>query len=138
MLVELDPYTDADRLATELFGAPEPSSRFSIDAVQRTDHVELRCDLPGIDVDSIDIQVDGDVLTVRAERYISGTDRDRVLELECAQGVLTRDVRLAESLDPSGYDFEYRDGVLALRVPLVDRSVAGMAAVPMAPAERPT
>lgn len=138
MLVELDPYTDADRLATELFGAPEPSTRFSIDAVQRTDHVELRCDLPGIDIDSIDIRVDGDVLTVRAERQVYDTERDRVLELECAQGVLARDVRLAKPLDPSAYDFDYRDGVLALRVPLVDRSVAGMAAVPMAPAERPT
>ncbi|HZJ26573.1 MAG TPA: Hsp20/alpha crystallin family protein [Acidimicrobiia bacterium] len=123
MLVQFDRYGEADRLATALFGTPRPSTRLSMDAVQRADHVELRCDLPGIDIDSIDIQVDGDVLTVRAERRIRGTESDRALELECARGILVRDVRLADSLDPSHYDFEYRDGVLALRVPMVVREV---------------
>lgn len=124
MLVQFDPYAEADNLASALFGAPEPSRRLSIDAVQRADHVELRCDLPGIDADSIAIGVDGDVLSVRAERRIGGDDTDHLLELECAQGVLGREVRLAEDLDPSGYESDYRDGVLTVRVPMAPRPAA--------------
>jgi HSP20 family protein len=118
MLVQFDPYREADRVAAALLGAPLPATRVAMDAVQRADHVELRCDLPGVDADSIDVAVDGDVLTVRAERHLRGCDGDHPLELECTQGVMTRDVRLSDSLDPSRHDFEYRDGVLAVRIPL--------------------
>jgi HSP20 family protein len=118
MLVELDPYPEADRLAAALLGAPLPATRLPVDAVQRTDHVELRCDLPGVDVGSIEVDVDGDVLTVRAERRLRGLEGDRPLELECTQGVVTRDVRLSDSLDPARHEFEYRDGVLSVRIPL--------------------
>ena len=92
-----------------------------MDALRRGDHVQLRCDLPGVDPDSVVISVDHHVLTVRAERCGPEQDGDQPLELECAQGFVARDVLLGADLDPVGLAHEFRDGVLVVRIPVVNQ-----------------
>lgn len=126
MLLCFDPYLDADRLVEHLLGVPLPARRIPMDALRRGDHVQLRCDLPGVDPDSVTISVDHDVLTVRAERRGPEQDGDQPLELECAQGLVARDVLLGDELDPGGLAHDFRDGVLVVRIPVVNQhAVAG-------------
>jgi HSP20 family protein len=126
MLLRYDPYLEADRLATAFLGAPIPAHRMPMDAIRRGDAVEIRCDLPGVDPDSVVVDVVEHVLTVRAERRGPERDGDEALELECAQGVVTRDVQLGDDLDEQRMEHEYRDGVLVVRIPVVSQhAVAG-------------
>jgi HSP20 family protein len=126
MLLRFDPYLDVDRLAEHLLGVPLPARRIPMDALRRGDHVQIRCDLPGVDPDSVVISVDHQVLTVRAERRGPEEDGDQALELECAQGLVARDVLLGEDLDAAGLAHDFRDGVLVVRIPVVNQhAVAG-------------
>jgi HSP20 family protein len=126
MLLRLDPYLDADRLAEHLLGLPLPARRIPMDALRRGDHVQLRCDLPGVDADSVTISVTGRVLTVQALRRGPEEEGDQALELECAQGLVARDVLLGDDLDPGRLEHHFRDGVLVVRIPVVNQhAVAG-------------
>jgi len=126
MLLRFDPYLHADRLVGHLLGVPLPARRIPMDALRRGDHVQLRCDLPGVDPDSVVLSVDHHVLTVRAERRGPEQDGDQALELECAQGLVARDVLLGDELDPGGLAHDFRDGVLVVRIPVVNQhAVAG-------------
>ena len=80
-----------------------------MDAIRRGDRVEIRCDLPGIDVGSVRVDVVDRVLTVRAERRAPEREGDEPLELECAEGAVARDVLLGEDLDPLHLEHDYRD-----------------------------
>jgi HSP20 family protein len=126
MLLRYDPYLEADRVASAFLGAPLPARRIPMDAIRRGDRVEIRCDLPGIDVGSVRVDVVDRVLTVRAERRGPEREGDEPLELECAQGTVARDVLLGEDLDPLRLEHDYRDGVLVVRIPVVgSHAVAG-------------
>ena len=126
MLLRYDPHLDVDRLATAFLGAPVPAHRMPMDAIRRGDEVEIRCDMPGVDPGSVVIDVVDRILTVRAERRGPERDGDEALELECAQGLVTRDVLLGDGLDTKRLEHEYRDGVLVVRIPVVSRhAVAG-------------
>ncbi|MGZ8735374.1 MAG: Hsp20/alpha crystallin family protein [Acidimicrobiia bacterium] len=121
MLLRFDPYLDVDRLAEHLLGLPLPARRIPMDALRRGDHVELRCDLPGVDPESVAISVSDHVLTVRATRRAPEQEGDQALELECTQGLVARDVLLGDDLDAPHLEHDFRDGVLVVRIPVVNR-----------------
>src|SRR5438105_15082443 len=68
MLVRYDPFRDFDRFTEQVFGGPQRRQWMPMDAFRHGDDVELRFDLPGADADSIDVTVERNVLTVKAER----------------------------------------------------------------------
>jgi HSP20 family protein len=127
MLLRFDPYPDVDRLALAFLGAPMPATRIPMDAFRRGDRVELRCDLPGVDPATVTVAVSDQVLTVRAERRAPEREGDEALELECAQGLVARDVLLSDALDPANLEHDYCDGVLVVRIPVTSNqhAVAG-------------
>jgi HSP20 family protein len=128
LLTSIDPFVqEFDRLAQRVFGTPDEGSlsRQSVmpmDGIRRKDDVLLRFDLPGADPDSIEVTVDRGVLTVsarRAEVYAEGESpfiRERVM------GSFTRRVYLAETLDSEKIDAAYANGVLAVRLPLLEKA----------------
>jgi HSP20 family protein len=75
-------------------------------------------DLPGIDPDSIDLTVEKNALTVRAERAWQVTENQNVVVAERPQGTFTRQLFLADSLDVEAMQASYRDGVLTLTIPM--------------------
>ena len=73
MLMRSEPFTEVNRLAQQLFGAPQTGtwsrpSAMPADSYRNGDEFVVAFDLPGVDRDSIDIDVERNVLTVRAER----------------------------------------------------------------------
>ena len=72
MATRFDPFRDLDRLAERMFTTAvdvgQAMRAMPIDLYRDGDHWILLCDLPGIDPGSIDVDVDGRVLTIRAQR----------------------------------------------------------------------
>lgn len=73
MTMNLDPFRELDRLAGALLGSTGPRS-MPLDLYRTGDHYVLDVDLPGIDPGSVDIDVDGSVLTIRAERTLGAPE----------------------------------------------------------------
>lgn len=121
MLMRYDPFRRVDRFTDGRFGSLARTPWMPMDAVRRDDGVELRFDLPGVRPDSIDLTVEGNVLTVKAERSReSSEDGSNVLARERAHGRFTRRVRLGEALDADHVEARYEDGVLHVTVPVAE------------------
>lgn len=123
MLMRYDPFRELDRYSESLLGGgPTRAPWMPLDAVRRGDRVELRLDLPGVAPDSIDVDVERNVLTVRAERHWAPQDGDEVLAQERNQGTFSRQVLLGDTLDPDRLEAHYDQGVLTVRVPVAEQA----------------
>jgi len=123
MLVRYDPFRELDRMSDEFFGsAARRPQLMPMDAVRRGHTVELRFDLPGVSPESLDVTVERNVLTVRAERSWSPQDGEEILANERAQGSVARQVMLGESLDTDRLDAQYEHGVLVIAIPVAEQA----------------
>jgi HSP20 family protein len=125
MLIRFDPFRDLDRLSQELWGqASAGPARMPMDAVRRGDSVEISFELPGVDPDSIDVEVENNVLTVSAERRQESERREgeEVLVRERRFGRYTRQLSLGENLDAEKLDARYHDGILSVTVPVAEQA----------------
>ena len=68
MLMRTDPFRDLDRLTQQVFGTAARPAMMLMDAWREKDVFVVEFDLPGIDPSSIDLDVERNVLTVRADR----------------------------------------------------------------------
>jgi HSP20 family protein len=93
-----------------------------MDAVRHDQHVELSFDLPGVAPESIDVEVERNVLTVSAERTWSPAEGASVLVRERPSGAVTRRVTLGESLDGNRLEASYDAGVLTVTVPVAEQA----------------
>jgi HSP20 family protein len=129
LLTSIDPFVqEFDRLAQRVFGAAgagalSAQSVMPMDAIRRKDEVVLRFDLPGIDPDSIEVTVDRGVLTVSAHRAEEHGEGEAPFIRERVMGSFTRRVYLADTLDPEKIDAAYANGVLAVRLPLLEKAL---------------
>ncbi|KAA8962863.1 Hsp20/alpha crystallin family protein [Mycobacterium sp.] len=127
VMLRFDPFfRDLDRLAQQLWGntvgtATRPAV-MPMDAWREGDKVVVEFDLPGIAVDSLDITVDHDVVTVRAERPASGDGARDWVVAECPHGVFSRQLFLGDHLDTDNVVADYTDGVLRLTIPLAEQA----------------
>lgn len=117
MVMRFDPFAEFDRLAEQLSGARQPRG-FPLDAYRRGDDFYLHFDLPGMELDDIELTAEQNVLTVRAERRYPREAGDEVIVNERPEGTFTRQVFLSEVLDLEQIDASYDRGVLTLRIPV--------------------
>ena len=110
-----------DRVARTTFG---PSAGMPMDAVRREGDVELRFDVPGIDPDSIEVTVDRGVLSVSVTRTDEQSENgsEKFVVRERRTGTVTRRVRLSENLNAEGVEADYRNGVLQVRIPVLEQA----------------
>ena len=124
MLMRTDPFRELDRLSQQVFGSLGTAARPSVmpmDAWREGDEFTIAFDLPGVDADSIDVDVERNVLSVRASR--PALDRDReMLAAERPRGVFSRQLILGDNLDTDRVHADYRNGVLTLRIPVAERA----------------
>ena len=118
MATRFAPLFDFDLMARPWTAPPAVAGAAPVDAVRTKDALELRFDLPGYDPASIDLSVEKNVLTLRAERNWVLEDEDRVLLRERRHGSVTRQLRLSDGLDAGRVEARYEHGVLSVRIPV--------------------
>ncbi|MDP8987922.1 MAG: Hsp20/alpha crystallin family protein [Actinomycetota bacterium] len=123
MLMRFDPFRDIDRLTEQLAGERRPSP-MPMDAYREDDHFVVQFDLPGVDPESIDLTVEKNALTVRAERSWQAGDGVDILVAERPQGSFSRQLFLGEGLDADGIEARYDQGVLRVTIPVAERAKA--------------
>lgn len=121
MLSQNDPFRSADQWFDRLSPA-RTSAGTPLDAYRRGDNVWVHLDLPGVAADSLDIDVERNVLTVSAEREWQPEEGDQVYLSERRQGTFRRQVHLGEGLSTEGIEADYHDGVLTLRIPVAEKA----------------
>ncbi|MQY05695.1 Hsp20/alpha crystallin family protein [Actinomadura macrotermitis] len=125
LLTSIDPFVQEferqfDRLTRQAAG--NGGAAMPMDGIRRADDVVLRFDLPGIDPGSIEVTVDRGVLTVSAQRQEEYGENDRLFVRERVMGAFTRRVYLSEHLDADAIEAAYDNGVLAVRIPVLERA----------------
>src|SRR5829696_3042160 len=121
MLMRTDPFRELDRLTQQVFGTSARPAFMPMDAWREGDTFRLEFDLPGVQADSIDLDVERNVLTVRAER---------------PRGVFSRQLILGDNLDLENISANYADGVLKLQVPVAEKAKPRKIAVESADSKR--
>jgi HSP20 family protein len=125
VVLTFDPFREFDRLADRMLGVPAVAGNpaavaMPMDLYRSGDHFVLHCDLAGIDPGSVDINVDGRVLTIRAERS-ARTDADvQWLRRERVTGTFERRLTLGDGLDLGRIDATWQDGVLTVTIPVAE------------------
>ncbi|MGI5220194.1 Hsp20/alpha crystallin family protein [Nocardia carnea] len=121
MLMRTDPFRDLDRLTQQVFGTPARPVTMPMDAWRDGDNFLVELDLPGIDPESLDLNVERNVVTVRASRPELDADRS-MIAAERTRGVFSRQLFLGENLDTDAIRADYRDGVLRLVIPVAEQA----------------
>lgn len=121
MLFNNDPFRDFDNVFRRL-GTTTSAHAMPMDAYRRGEDVWVHVDLPGVSADSLDINVERNVLTISAERDWAPTEGDRMYLSERLRGTFRRQVNLGEGLDADNIEADLTDGVLTLRIPVAERA----------------
>ncbi|WP_442937452.1 Hsp20/alpha crystallin family protein [Nocardioides sp. URHA0020] len=121
MLRTTDPFRDLDRLTHQVLGTTNRPAVMAMDAWREADTFVIEFDLPGVSPESIDLDVERNVLTVRAERVARNGDWE-MLASERPRGIFSRQLVLGDNLDLDAIDARYEDGTLRLRVPVAEKA----------------
>jgi len=123
MLMRTDPFRDFDRLAQQVLGSGTTSrpAVMPMDAWRQGDTFVIEFDLPGVQPDTVDIDVERNVLTLRAERSARNGDWE-LLANERPTGLFSRQLVLGDNLDLERIEASYDAGVLRLVVPVAERA----------------
>jgi HSP20 family protein len=124
MLMRTDPFRELDRLTQQVFGTDGTLARPSVmpmDAWRDGDTFHVEFDLPGVNPDSIDLDVERNVVTVQAERP-ARADNAELIAAERPRGVFRRQLVLGDNLDTERIAASYDAGVLTLRIPVAEQA----------------
>ncbi|WP_460775989.1 Hsp20/alpha crystallin family protein [Microbacterium sp. GXF7504] len=118
-----DPLRDLERFANTFFdGARRGPRQMPMDLYRDGDHYVLSADLPGIDPGSVDVDVDGQLLTIRAERTLHAGDGVSWITRERTAGTFLRQLSLGQGLDTERIAATYRNGVLTVTIPVSEQA----------------
>ena len=124
--VVFDPFREMDRLTSQLWGgpsAPRTPRWMPMDLYRAGDHYVVNIDLPGVDPGSIDVDVDGSTLTIRAERTLrGGEEQAEWIAQERPSGSYMRQLSLGEGLDLEQIHAHYENGVLSMTIPVSEKA----------------
>jgi HSP20 family protein len=124
MLMRTDPFRELDRLTQQVFGTNGTLARPSVmpmDAWREGDSFHVEFDLPGVNPDSIDLDVERNVVTVKAERPPRASDAE-LIAAERPRGVFSRQLILGDNLDTEHISASYDTGVLTLQIPVAEQA----------------
>ena len=126
---------DFDDLFSKFLGTrglknTEPEAwNIPLDVVQSGDSLVVTASVPGVPKDEIDVSVDGNVLTIKAESTSSAgrssaEDSDGFLLRERRTGSYYRALRLPETVDYENAESIFKDGVLTITIPKLESKKA--------------
>ncbi|ALJ21615.1 Hsp20/alpha crystallin family protein [Microbacterium sp. No. 7] len=117
-----DPFRELNRFASSLLDAPRGPRRMPMDLYRDGDHYVLSADLPGIDPGSVDIDVDGQLLTIRAERTLPEGEGVKWITREREAASFLRQLNLGQGIDTDGIAATYSNGVLTVTIPVSEKA----------------
>jgi HSP20 family protein len=105
---------------------PEAELRMKVDVKQDDKAYTVTADMPGVKKDDIQIEIDGNVVSVLAEVKREKEEKEgaRVIRSERYYGKLARSFSLDHEVDKNAVDAKYADGVLTLQLPKKARASA--------------
>jgi len=121
MAMNFDPFRELDRLAGSLLDNRGPRV-MPMDLYRDGDHYVLSADLPGIDPGSVDIDVDGQLLTIRAERTLASGEGVQWIARERQSGSFLRQLSLGQGIDTDQIAASYENGVLSVTIPVSEKA----------------
>ena len=121
MAMLFDPFRELDRVASSLLDSRQGPRLMPIDLHKDGDMYILNADLPGIDPGSVDVDVDGQLLTIRAERTARGSDV-KWLAHERPSGSFLRQLNLGDGIDTEHISASYDNGVLSVMIPVSEKA----------------
>ena len=121
VLMRTDPFRELDRWTQQVLGTAARPAVMPMDAWRDGEQFIVEFDLPGVSADSLDLDVERNVLTVRAERPALDQSREMV-SAERPRGVFSRQLFLGENLDTDKVEASYHDGVLRLAIPVAEKA----------------
>jgi HSP20 family protein len=127
MLMRTDPFRELDRLSQHLLGPASGTwskpAAMPLDAYRAGEEFVVSFDLPGVDPTAIEVDVERNVLTVKAERRQLPTGENVQMQIsERPQGVFSRQLFLGDILDTDHINADYDSGVLTLRIPVAEKA----------------
>ncbi|MCA0216922.1 MAG: Hsp20/alpha crystallin family protein [Actinobacteria bacterium] len=137
MAVLFDPFRELDRVAANLLDARQGPRLMPIDLYRDGDHYILNADLPGIDPGSVDVDVDGQLLTIRAERTPRSQDGVKWLAHERPSGSFLRQLNLGDGIATDQISATYDNGVLSVMIPVSEKAKPRKVAVTASSAVEP-
>jgi len=131
MLVRWDPFKEIERLHDEInkvFSTSNASAQKDgegrvawypmVDIYEDAENVMITAELPGIEAKDVDVQVNGDVLTLRGERKLEKDEKkENYVRVERAYGTFMRSFTLPDYVASDKINAEYKKGVLTLTLP---------------------
>jgi HSP20 family protein len=121
LLRNTDPFRDIDRLTQQLLGTTNRPVVMPMDAWREGDRFVIELDMPGVSPESIDLDVERNVLTVSAERVSRNGDWE-MLASERPRGRFSRQLVLGDNLDLEKIEASYEGGVVRLTVPVAEKA----------------
>ncbi|QIK64136.1 Hsp20/alpha crystallin family protein [Leucobacter viscericola] len=121
MSMSFDPFTEMERIANSVTQR-SPMRAMPVDLYRDNNAYVLNADLPGMDPGSIDVDVDGQILTIRANRTTARTDGVKWLAKERPAGSYLRQFSIGEGVDTTAISANYENGVLSLIIPMSEKA----------------
>ena len=122
MLMRTDPFRELDRLTQQVLGTAIHPAVMPMDAWRDGDQFVVEFDLPGVKAEDVDLDVERNVLTVKAERLVSDGKDTEMIAAERPRGVFSRQLFLGDNLDTDRVQAEYDAGVLRLTIPVAEKA----------------
>lgn len=123
MAMSFDPFSELDRLAQVVGGSRGSSPRFMpVDLFRERDQYVLSADMPGVDPGSVDVDVDGQLLTIRAQRTSDTREGSKWLTQERPHGSYLRQFSLGQGVDADKISAVYENGVLNVIIPVSEKA----------------
>jgi HSP20 family protein len=121
-VMRFDPFRDLDRLTEQFFGGARGMRAIPMEAYRRGDQFFIHLDLPGVSPDDVELTLERNVVSIRAERRSRRQEGDQVLIDERPQGSFSRQLFLGENLDAERLNASYDLGVLTLTIPVSEQA----------------
>lgn len=122
MSMSFDPFAELERLSNGMLQTRSSTRVMPVDLYRDNDRYVLSADLPGVDPGSVDIDVDGQLLTIRANRTTANADGVKWLSQERPSGGYVRQFSIGEGVDTTSISATYENGVLSLIIPMSEKA----------------
>jgi HSP20 family protein len=126
-MARLSVYDPFAEVFPEVFrGLLQPAARtqaeameIRIDVSEDASHYQVQAEMPGVKKDDIQVQIDGNRVSISAEtrRELAAGKGERVLRSERLYGSMARSFALASEIDEAAVQARYENGVLSLSLP---------------------